>query len=160
MIFGSLTTEYSLFCERHYLKEWGIFVMLFGGSLVSLLFTFLEDIYGKKRVLMYSFFLCIGFLIFMFLCSSIYLKVLSSLLILAICQIVNSTAYMLINELTTGRIQRFANTFFCVILYFSGLLGNFLPRTSKIFRTFFSSSSVDLRFFMCWYFSFYRTLRP
>lgn len=40
------------------------------------------------------------------------------------CQMVDSTAFMLINELTTGRVRHFANVFLGIALFLSGLLGN------------------------------------
>ena len=101
--FMSLTAENSFYCDRYYLKEWGIFTVLFSGCIISFIFVLLEDVFGKKRILLTSFFLFFFSGIFIFLIKSVYFKFAGFALLWAINQIFDITLLMLVNELTVGK---------------------------------------------------------
>lgn len=132
--FMSLTAENSFYCDRYYLKEWGIFTVLFSGCIISFIFVLLEDVFGKKRILLTSFFLFFFSGIFIFLIKSVYFKFAGFALLWAINQIFDITLLMLVNELTVGKKRLFANVFLTSMIYISGLFGNLLTVYLKSYK--------------------------
>ena len=145
--FESLTTKYSLFCEKRYLKEWGLFLTFLVGSIISFTVVLFEDNFGRKNVFKISYILAVVAIIFMFLVDSIHFKIVGNILIWAFHQVVDTTIFVLINELTVGGVRKRANAVLSFTWFGGGMLGNALTQYLDSYAKLYMF--VMIGFFLC-----------
>ena len=54
--FESITSEYELYCERGYIKEFGEFLLMVTASVMSMFLSVIQDTMGRKMIILLSFF--------------------------------------------------------------------------------------------------------
>lgn len=131
VLFESLTSEFSLFCDKRYFKEWGIYLTFMISSLLSLVFLLFADSFGRKKILLVSYTICAGAAICIFFTSSVYSKVVGFTLLWSFHMILDITVFIFVNELTIGKVRRNANAILVSSMYLGGTLGNLVTSYLK-----------------------------
>lgn len=125
--FESVVTEYSLFCQKGHLKEIMQSVTLFVSSIVSSIFIMLQDRYGSKNILIWTFFgvALPGFVCVVFIDGSVS-KILGISCLWTFMDIIAILASILKNELLVQPYRGHSNVLSRISLCVGSLLTVFL----------------------------------
>ena len=137
IIFKSLTSEYELYCEKRYLKEFGEFLLIIFASLMTIFLSIIQDLFGRKSLEIFSFPLAIfGFLLGYF-GTSFFSQLLGLMLLWSYMEVVSIASIELSNELLINPFRNLFTNITSIFIFFSGLLGNYLTNYLTSYKDLF-----------------------
>lgn len=109
-----------------HMKEFYIFCIIFSGSIVTLIFSIIQDSMGRKKIMIFTFiFLFFGF-IFLFFFHTLGTQIFALMLFWGYKEIIYSIELILSNELLVNPIRKHSLNLYSIIACIGGILGNFL----------------------------------
>ena len=133
--FKSLTSEYRLFCERRYLKELGEFLLMAMASILTLFLSVIQDVLGRKKLLLVCFFLCILGFFCMVLGQSLIARLFGLMFLWSHKEIVSIAMFVLSNELLVNPIRNYGHNYYSLANCVFGILGNYLTNYIDSYMT-------------------------
>lgn len=133
--FTSITSQYSLYCSGGHVKENVQMITLFVASSLSFLFVVLQDRFGSKNMLTWSFFLVAvsGFVCVVFL-DGLAFKVAGVTSLWGFCDILLSLVGVYSNELLVEPFRKFYNVLCRVMFSIGAIFGTFMTLYLRDYR--------------------------
>ena len=79
--FKSFASEYGLYCQDRYLKELGEFFLMVTASVMTIFLSIVQDYFGRKRLVVYSFALALGGFLLSYFGASFSVRLLGLMLL-------------------------------------------------------------------------------
>lgn len=124
--FKSVTSQFSLYCKHNHLKEEYQFYILLTASVMALFFTIVQDLFGRKKMILFCYILAVLGFISVYFSNLIGFKIIGLLCLWGFMEMVTPALALLSNELLVNPIRNFSFIFYTIMLCVGGLLGNYL----------------------------------
>lgn len=121
-----MTSEYKLYCDREYLKELGQFLQMVSGSIITIFLSVIQDLFGRKKLLLYSFSLAILGFIGAYIKTTFWIRLAGLILLWSYMQAVSIGAIVLANELMVNPLRKYGMNVFAICFCVGGFCGHFV----------------------------------
>ena len=126
VVFKSLTSEFALYCKQGHLKEKYQFCILLTASVMAFFFGIVQDLFGRKRMIMLCNVLSVSGFALAFFFEPLGFKVAGLLCLWGFMEMISPALGLLSNELLVNPVRNFSFIFYTVSICLGGFLGNFL----------------------------------
>jgi MFS family permease len=134
--FESLTSEFGLYCDKGYLKNKYLFYLMLIASFLTLLFSMIQDAFGRKKMIMLNTLLLLFGFIFVYFGSNKEVKLCGFMLMWGFSEILFSCLFILSNELFVNPFRNYSSVCFSIATMIGGLIGNLVTLIITDYYTF------------------------
>jgi MFS family permease len=122
----SLTSEFGLYCDQGYLKEKYLFYLMLFASILTLLFSIVQDSFGRKKMITYNYLLlCLGFVLAYFVHNK-EAKICGFMFMWSFSEIFFLSLFLISNELLVTPLRNYSIVCFSIAIMVGGIIGNFV----------------------------------
>ena len=153
IIFNSITTEFKLYCEKGNIKETYEFFVLVVGSIMVFVFSIVQDILGRKKILTWSYLVMIIFWVCAYFQNSLSLQLFGLACFWGYQALTCTVIYLYLNELTVNPFRNYAVNCCSIFMCAGGLFGNLCTAFISDYKllNLIIFSSYFLSFLLCFF---------